>query len=259
MSAFAPTRPSAPTLPRWGLIAAAGLGLALLAAPGDAAAQSLTLDLGSTEGSTTGRIVQLLILLTVLSLAPAIALMVTSFTRIVIVLSILRRALGTNTAPPNMVMTSLAIFMTAFIMAPTFQAAWDTGVKPMIDGKITEEVAFERTMTPFHGFMMNHVRAKDLELFMNLSNTDKSIAPEDTPLQVLIPAFMISELRRAFEIGFLIYIPFIIIDMVIASVLMSMGMMMLPPTVVSLPAKLLVFVLADGWSVLVQAIMSGYR
>jgi len=235
-----------------------GLALALLSLPHDAAAQSLTLDLGADQNTTTGRIVQLLILMTVLSLAPAIALMVTSFTRIVIVLSILRRALGTNTAPPNIVLTSLAIFMTAFIMAPTFQASWDTGVKPMIDGQITEEVAFERSMTPFHGFMMNHVRDKDLELFMNLSKTEKTVAPEETPLQVLIPAFMISELRRAFEIGFLIYIPFIIIDMVIASVLMSMGMMMLPPMMLALPFKLIFFVLVDGWYVLIGSLVQSF-
>jgi flagellar biosynthetic protein FliP len=235
-----------------------GLALALFSLPHDAAAQSLTLDLGQDQNTTTGRIVQLLILMTVLSLAPAIALMVTSFTRIVIVLSILRRALGTNTAPPNIVMTSLAIFMTAFIMAPTFQASWDTGVKPMIDGQITEEVAFERSMTPFHGFMMNHVRDKDLELFMNLSKTEKTITPEETPLQVLIPAFMISELRRAFEIGFLIYIPFIIIDMVIASVLMSMGMMMLPPMMLALPFKLIFFVLVDGWYVLIGSLVQSF-
>jgi flagellar biosynthetic protein FliP len=246
------------TTSRLWLPLAIGLALGLSAIPHDAFAQSLTLDLGADQNTTTGRIVQLLILMTVLSLAPAIALMVTSFTRIVIVLSILRRALGTNTAPPNIVMTSLAIFMTAFIMAPVFQSAWDSGIKPMIDGKLTEEVAFTETMKPFHGFMMNHVREKDLQLFMDLSKTDKNVAPEDTPLQVLIPAFMISELRRAFEIGFLIYIPFIIIDMVIASVLMSMGMMMLPPMMLALPFKLIFFVLVDGWYVLVGSLVQSF-
>jgi flagellar biosynthesis protein FliP len=139
-----------------------------------------------------------------------------------------------------------------------FQTAWDSGVKPMIDGKITEEVAFDRAVTPFHGFMMNHVRDKDLELFMNLSKTDKNVAAEETPLQVLIPAFMISELRRSFEIGFLIYIPFIIIDMVIASVLMSMGMMMLPPMMLALPFKLIFFVLVDGWYVLIGSLVQSF-
>ncbi|MCB2106631.1 MAG: flagellar type III secretion system pore protein FliP [Rhodobacteraceae bacterium] len=230
--------------------------LALLPAP--AAAQSVTFDMGGDESSTTTRIVQLLVLMTILSLAPAIALMVTSFTRIVIVLSILRRALGTNTAPPNIVVTSLAIFMTAFIMAPTFQNAWDTGMKPMIDGQIQVEEAFDRSMMPFHDFMMMHVRPKDLDLFMNMSRADDAINPEDTPLQALVPAFMISELRRAFEIGFLIYVPFIIIDMVIASVLMSMGMMMLPPMMLALPFKLIFFVLIDGWYVLVGSLVQSF-
>jgi flagellar biosynthetic protein FliP len=242
---------------RWGGFAILS-ALALILLPHDAVAQSLSLDFGSEQGSTTGRIVQLLILMTVLSLAPAIMMMVTAFTRIVIVLSILRRALGTNTAPPNIVMTSLAIFMTVFIMAPTFQASWDTGVKPMIDGQISEEVAFERGMMPFHNFMMTHVRDKDLQLFMNLSKTEAVATPDQTPLQVLIPAFMISELRRAFEIGFLIYVPFIIIDMVIASVLMSMGMMMLPPMMLALPFKLIFFVLVDGWYVLVGSLVQSF-
>ncbi len=239
---------------------AAALVAAIVLLPMDASAQSLSINLGggTDQGSTTTRIVQLLILMTVLSLAPAIMMMVTAFTRIVIVLSILRRALGTNTAPPNIVMTSLAIFMTIFIMAPTFQASWDTGVKPMIEGKITEEVAFERGVIPFHNFMMNHVRDKDLELFMNLSKTDKNITADQTPLQVLVPAFMISELRRSFEIGFLIYVPFIIIDMVIASVLMSMGMMMLPPMMLALPFKLIFFVLVDGWYVLVGSLVQSF-
>jgi flagellar biosynthesis protein FliP len=253
-----PPRSLPQTKSRLWLPLAMGLALGLVAIPHDVFAQSLTLDLGDNQNTTTGRIVQLLILMTVLSLAPAIALMVTSFTRIVIVLSILRRALGTNTAPPNIVLTSLAIFMTAFIMAPVFQSAWDSGIKPMIDGKVTEEVAFVETMKPFHGFMLNHVREKDLQLFMDLSKTDKDVAPEDTPLQVLIPAFMISELRRSFEIGFLIYIPFIIIDMVIASVLMSMGMMMLPPMMLALPFKLIFFVLVDGWYVLVGSLVQSF-
>ncbi|MDX2145859.1 MAG: flagellar type III secretion system pore protein FliP [Rhodospirillaceae bacterium] len=236
---------------------AALLALALM--PSAATAQTFTLDLGGgDQNSTTGRIVQLLILMTVLSLAPAIMMMVTAFTRIVVVLSILRRALGTNTAPPNIVITSLAIFMTVFIMAPTFQASWDSGVKPMIDGQITEEVAFEQAVTPFHEFMMRHVRDKDLKLFMDLAKVEEVAAPEDTPLQVLIPAFMISELRRAFEIGFLIYIPFIVIDMVIASVLMSMGMMMLPPMMLALPFKLIFFVLVDGWYVLVGSLVQSF-
>ncbi len=237
-------------------------GAAALLLAGPAFAQSFTLDLGATDAtgpnSTTGRIVQLLLLMTVLSIAPAILMMVTSFTRIVIVLSILRRALGTNTTPPNVVMMSLAIFITAFVMMPTFQASWDTGVKPLIDGQINEQEAFDRGTQPFHQFMMRHVREKDLELFMNMANVPTVATPEDTPLQALIPAFMISELRRAFEIGFLIYVPFIIIDMVIASVLMSMGMMMLPPMMLSLPFKLIFFVLVDGWFLLVGSLVQSF-
>jgi flagellar biosynthetic protein FliP len=234
------------------------LGLLISAAP--AAAQTFSLDFGpAAEGSTTGRIVQLFLLITILSLAPAILMMVTAFTRIVVVLSILRRAIGTNTAPPNTVVMSLAIFMTAFIMAPTFQAAWDNGVQPLVNGQIEETEAFDRTMRPFHDFMMKHVRPKDLNLFMNMNNTPTVEKPEDTPLQALVPAFMISELRRAFEIGFLIYIPFIIIDMVIASVLMSMGMMMLPPTMLALPFKLIFFVLVDGWYVLVGSLVQSFQ
>lgn len=238
----------------------AGLGAVLLAAP--ALAQSFSIDLGATDAtgpnSTTGRIVQLLLLMTVLSVAPAILMMVTSFTRIVIVLSILRRALGTNTTPPNVVMMSLAIFITVFVMAPTFQAAWDQGVQPLIEGEINEEEAFTRGTAPLHQFMMRHVREKDLALFMNMANVGPVATPQETPLQALVPAFMISELRRAFEIGFLIYIPFIIIDMVIASVLMSMGMMMLPPMMLSLPFKLIFFVLVDGWYLLVGSLVQSF-
>ncbi|MGE4062835.1 MAG: flagellar type III secretion system pore protein FliP [Rhodospirillaceae bacterium] len=237
-----------------------GFGALLLAAP--SFAQSFTLDLGATDAtgpnSTTGRIVQLLLLMTVLSIAPAILMMVTSFTRIVIVLSILRRALGTNTTPPNVVMMSLAIFITVFVMAPTFQASWESGVRPLIEGQIDESEAFDRGTQPFHQFMMRHVREKDLQLFMNMANAPQVATPEETPLQALIPAFMISELRRAFEIGFLIYVPFIIIDMVIASVLMSMGMMMLPPMMLSLPFKLIFFVLVDGWYLLVGSLVQSF-
>ena len=237
-------------------------GLAAVMFAGPAFAQSFSIDLGATDAtgpnSTTGRIVQLLLLMTVLSVAPAILMMVTSFTRIVIVLSILRRALGTNTTPPNVVMMSLAIFITVFVMAPTFQASWDSGVKPLIDGKINEQEAFTRGAQPFHQFMMKHVREKDLALFMNMANAPQVATPEETPLQALVPAFMISELRRAFEIGFLIYVPFIIIDMVIASVLMSMGMMMLPPMMLSLPFKLIFFVLVDGWYLLVGSLVQSF-
>ncbi|TAL01298.1 MAG: flagellar biosynthesis protein FliP [Rhodospirillaceae bacterium] len=243
------------------LLGAGILAVSVLLAAHPAEAQTFTLDFGKGggPGSSTNRIIQLLLLLTVLSIAPAIFMMVTAFTRIVTVLSILRRALGTNTSPPNTVIMSLSIFMTAFIMMPQFQAAWDTGVKPLIDGKIEEAEAFDRSMAPFHAFMLKHVREKDLALFMNMAKTPTVEKPEDTPLQALIPAFMISELRRSFEIGFLIYIPFIIIDMVIASVLMSMGMMMLPPTMLSLPFKLIFFVLVDGWYILIGSLVQSFQ
>ncbi len=244
------------------LIGALIAGFAALMFAPPAFAQGFSIDLGATDAtgpnSTTGRIIQLLLLMTVLSIAPAILMMVTCFTRVVIVLSILRRALGTNTTPPNVVMMSLAIFITVFVMAPTFQASWDTGVKPLIDGQINEQEAFTRGTQPFHQFMMKHVREKDLSLFMNMANVPQVATPEETPLQALIPAFMISELRRSFEIGFLIYVPFIIIDMVIASVLMSMGMMMLPPMMLSLPFKLIFFVLVDGWYLLVGSLVQSF-
>ena len=249
-------------LTRWTLIlGAVGLSFAFFATP--AIAQTFSLDFGPTDStgpdSTTGRVIQLLLLMTVLTVAPAILLMVTCFTRIIIVLSLIRRALGTNTSPPNMVMMSLAIFMTIFIMAPTFEAAWDAGLNPLIEGQIDEGEAFERTSAPFRNFMLNHVRPKDLALFLDMSNAGPIATPEETPLQALVPAFLISEIRRGFEIGFLIYVPFIIIDMVIASVLMSMGMMMLPPMMLSLPFKLIFFVLVDGWYLLVGSLVQSFQ
>lgn len=186
-------------------------------------AQSLNLDLGGEiNGGTTGRIIQLLALMTVLSLAPGILIMVTSFTRIVIVLSLLRSALGAQQTPPNMVLTSLALFLTIFIMSPTFQKAYEDGISPLIAEKITEEQAFTLTAAPFRTFMLSQVREKDLGLFMDIGEVEEIATPQETPLKVLVPAFMISELRRAFEIGFMVFLPFLIIDMVVASVLMSM-------------------------------------
>ncbi len=236
-----------------GMVATAGVMLA--AAP--AAAQQFSLDLGE-GGSTTGRLVQLIALMTVLSVAPAILVMVTSFTRIVVVLSFLRQALGTQTAPPNMVMMSLALFLTGFIMMPTFQQSYDQGIQPLLANKIDEMEAFDRAAKPLHVFMMRQVREQDLRLFLDLSHTSPQVKAEDTPLQVLIPAFMISELRRAFEIGFLIFLPFLIIDMLVASVLMSMGMMMLPPATFALPFKLIFFVLVDGWYLIAGSLVQSF-
>jgi flagellar biosynthesis protein FliP len=202
--------------------------------------------------------VQLVALITVLSLAPSILIMVTSFVRVVVVLSFLRTAMGTQQTPPNQVMVSLAMFITAFIMMPTFEQAYDRGIEPLIAGQIDEFDAFERTVQPFRVFMLRHVREQDLELFVSISGADVEKTRAEMPMRVLIPAFMISELRRAFEIGFLIFVPFLIIDMVVASVLMAMGMMMLPPIIIALPFKIIFFVLVDGWYIIVGSLVQSF-
>jgi len=222
-----------------------------------AAAQDISINFGQGAGLTE-RVIQLVALLTVLSLAPSILVMVTSFTRIVVVLSLLRTALGTATAPPNTVIVSLALFLTVFVMGPAFQRAYDVGLKPLVANEIDPEQAFERSSEPFRGFMLKNVREKDLKLFTDLAREPAPARPDDMSLRILVPAFMISELKRAFEIGFLLFLPFLIIDLVIASVLMSMGMMMLPPVVVSLPFKLIFFVLVDGWSLVAGSLVQSY-
>jgi flagellar biosynthesis protein FliP len=229
----------------------------LLATAHSAAAQDISINFGQGAGLTE-RVIQLIALVTVLSLAPSILVMVTSFTRIVVVLSLLRTALGTATAPPNTVIVSLALFLTVFVMGPAFQRAYDLGVKPLMANEIDPEQAFERSSEPFRGFMLKNVREKDLKLFNDLSRQAPPERAEDLSLRILVPAFMISELKRAFEIGFLLFLPFLIIDLVIASVLMSMGMMMLPPVVVSLPFKLIFFVLVDGWSLVAGSLVQSY-
>ncbi|NQU56183.1 MAG: flagellar type III secretion system pore protein FliP [Rhodospirillales bacterium] len=234
------------------------LGLIWLVSPETAAAQALSLDLGQGGGSTTSTIVQLIALITVLSLAPSLIVMVTSFTRIVIVLSFLRTALGTQQTPPNQVLISLALFITLFIMMPVFQESYDTGIAPLINEEIDEFEAFNRTMLPVQKFMMTHVRERDLSLFADIAKVSDQEIVDAMPLRILIPAFMISELRRAFEIGFLIFIPFLIIDMVVASVLMSMGMMMLPPIIIALPFKIIFFVLVDGWYMVVGSLVRSF-
>jgi flagellar biosynthetic protein FliP len=246
--------------PRWicaGAVAALGAVAAVLLWSSPTVAQSFTLDLGE-GGTSTGRIIQLFLLMTLLSLAPSILVMVTSFVRIVIVLGFLRSALGVPQAPPNQVIVSLALFLTLFIMAPAGETAYREGVQPLMENRITEEQAFERTVKPFHAFMMRHVREQDLKLFIDIANIPAVATPDDTPLRVLIPAFMISELRRSFEIGFLLFLPFLVIDMVIASILMSMGMMMLPPAMISLPFKLIFFVLVDGWYLVVGSLVQSF-
>ncbi|MDE1901134.1 MAG: flagellar type III secretion system pore protein FliP [Alphaproteobacteria bacterium] len=249
--------------------------------------------------SATAHIVQIILLITVLSLAPSILVMVTSFTRIIVVLSFLRTALGTQTTPPNIVLISLALFLTMFIMQPTFDQAWQDGMQPLMNNQLDEETALTRTLEPFRVFMLKHTRPKDLELFTEVSKAASAEAkPENTgdknqpaaigmaakmpdqsavttpvtgpaknntaasenevPTRALIPAFMISELRRAFEIGFLLFLPFLIIDMVVASLLMSMGMMMLPPSIISLPFKIIFFVLVDGWYLICGSLIQSY-
>ncbi|MGP1396877.1 MAG: flagellar type III secretion system pore protein FliP [Inquilinaceae bacterium] len=239
------------------LIRRAGAALAVTLAAGPSWGQSLSLDLGD-GGSTSAVIVQLVALITVLSLAPSILVMVTSFTRIVVVLSFLRSALGIQQTPPNTVLVSLALFLTFFVMAPVFQTAYQNGIQPLTQGEIDETEAFDRTTAPFKQFMLDHVREEDLGLFVSIADVEPTAALEDTPLHVIIPAFMISELRRAFEIGFLLFLPFLIIDMVVASILMSMGMMMLPPVMISLPFKLIFFVLVDGWFLVAGSLVQSY-
>lgn len=239
-------------------VSAAVLSIAVLFGAGDAIAQTFSLDLGPGGGEATARIVQLVALITILSLAPSILIMVTSFVRIIVVLSFLRTAMGTQQTPPNQVLVSLAMFITFFIMMPTFEQVYDNGIEPLIAGQIDEFDAFERSVQPFRVFMLRHVREQDLELFVDISNTPVEEARDQMPMRVLIPAFMISELRRAFEIGFLIFVPFLIIDMVVASVLMAMGMMMLPPIIIALPFKIIFFVLVDGWYIIVGSLVQSF-
>ena len=269
------------------------LGILLLSFMPVAAQQLPSLDslMPAGEGSAAGRIVQLVMLITVLSVAPGILIMVTCFTRFVIALSFLRAGIGLQTTPANLILISLALFMTLYVMAPTFDRAWQGGVAPLMEDKITEVEAYERITAPFRSFMLANVRDKDLKLFNDLAQEhlwpkqNKARAattpPADAPateapaadapapstppageaeleLRVLIPAFMISELRRGFEIGFLMVLPFLVIDMIVATLTMSMGMMMLPPTVISLPFKILFFVLIDGWNLLVGGLIRSF-
>jgi flagellar biosynthesis protein FliP len=221
------------------------------------------------DATAAGRMVQLILAITVLSVAPGLLIMVTCFTRFVIALSFLRAGIGLQTTPANLILISLALFMTLYVMAPTFDKAWQGGVVPLLENKITEKEAYGRITGPFRTFMLANVRDKDLKLFDDLANetlrpkqdqpaagTPRNV--DDIELRVLIPAFMISELRRGFEIGFLMVLPFLVIDMIVATLVMSMGMMMLPPTVISLPFKILFFVLIDGWNLLAGGLIRSY-
>ena len=213
--------------------------------------------LPTANASLSGRAIQLVLMLTVLSLAPGILMTVTSFTRIIVALSLLRTGLGAPGVPPNPVLISLALFLSFFVMAPTFEKAWAAGVQPYNQGQITEAQAFERTAEPFRVFMLNQVRDEDLALFNRLATTPPQPRAK-TPLTTLMPAFMISELRRAFEIGFLLLLPFLIIDLAVSAVLMAMGMMMLPPPSISLPCKIIFFVLVDGWALVAGSLVRSF-
>lgn len=207
------------------------------------------------------RLFQLFMLITVLSLAPSIVMMVTSFTRIVIVLSFLRTAMGLQNTPPNPVLIALAMFLTMFIMAPTFEKAYEDGIAPYIEERIDEQTAITRTVDPFRDFMGTQVGEKELDLFVGMLKEPPETVENarDVPLQALVPAFMITELRRAFEIGFLLFLPFLVIDLAVASILMSMGMMMLPPVIISLPFKVIFFVLIDGWALLSGSLVQSFN
>ena len=203
-------------------------------------------------------VLRIVLLLTVLSLAPAILIMMTSFTRIVVVLSFLRQALGTQQMPPNQIIVGLALFLSMFIMAPTWKQISTQAVEPYMAEKIDQKVAYERAEAPIREFMFAQTREKDLELFLSLSKEAKPKTREDVPTYVLVPSFIISELKTAFQIGFMLYLPFLVLDMIVASVLMAMGMMMLPPVVISLPFKLLLFVLVDGWELIVGSLVKSF-
>lgn len=204
-------------------------------------------------------VLNVVVVLTILALAPTIVFVMTSFLRLVVVFSFLRQAMGTSTMPPNTILVTFALILTFFIMEPTATKAFNDGVKPYIEEKIGYEQAFERSARPFKDFMLQNTREKDLALFYRIRDLPNPKTIDDVPLTMIVPAFMISELKTAFEIGFLIYLPFLVIDMVVSSVLMSMGMMMLPPVMISLPFKLLIFVLVDGWNLLVQKLVESYH
>lgn len=212
----------------------------------------------NSDPETVSTSVKLLLLLTVLTIAPSILIMLTSFTRIVIVLSFVRTGLGTQQTPPNQVIIGLSLFMTFFIMAPTFSQVNDEALKPLFNNEINLEEAYSKAVVPFKEFMSKYTRQEDLALFLEYTGAEPPESVEDIPLSALVPAFTISELKTAFQIGFMIFIPFLVIDMVVASVLMSMGMMMLPPVMISLPFKILLFVLVDGWHLVVKSLLQTF-
>jgi flagellar biosynthesis protein FliP len=242
--------------PRAAVVLAAAVAAALAVA-GPAMAQGISIDLGGEGGSMSLRTIQIFILITLLSLAPGLAIMVTCFPFMVTVLSILRTAIGVQQAPPNMMIVSLALFMTYFVMEPVFRAAWETGIQPMLDGTIQPEQAFAPVIGPFRAFMEGRVSDRTLTMMLESAPRPPE-AGAAMPLSILVPSFLLSEIQRGFEVGFLIFLPFLVIDLVIAAILMSMGMMMVPPAIVSLPFKLAFFVIADGWTLLAGAMVRSY-
>ena len=212
----------------------------------------------SSDPSNVSTSVKFILLLSILSIAPGILILMTSFTRIIIVLSFVRTSLATQQMPPNQVLIGLALFLTFFIMAPTFTEVYDDALQPLFDEEITLDEAYNKASLPVKEFMAKHTRQKDLALFLNYSNSDTPESVEDISLVTMVPAFAISEMKTAFQMGFMIFIPFLVIDMAVASVLMSMGMMMLPPVMISLPFKILLFVLVDGWYLITYSLLQGY-
>jgi flagellar biosynthetic protein FliP len=235
-----------------------GLMLALPAAA-DIAVPAVAVQSGANGSQTYSLSFQIVILMTLLTLLPAILLTMTAFTRIIIVLSILRQALGMATTPSNQVLTGLALFLTFFVMSSTISQAYDGGIKPYMDGQLAGEVALDRTLQPLKKFMLAQTRENDLQLFAKLAGKSQFSGPEEVPMTVLIPTFITSELKTAFQIGFMIFIPFLVIDLVVASVLMSMGMMMLSPVLVSLPFKIMLFVVVDGWTLLIGTLAASFH
>ncbi|MDO6458300.1 flagellar type III secretion system pore protein FliP [Celeribacter halophilus] len=235
------------------------LALILLLVSEPANAQSMTLDLGA-DGSLSARSIQLLLLITILSIAPGIAITLTCFPFIVTVLSILRQAIGLQQSPPNMLMISLAMFLTYYVMEPVFTESWATGVRPYVNGDIPLEQAFSLSIDPFRGFMSNRIDPDTFQQLKELRDDFSTVngVSRDAPLSLLVPSFLLSEVERAFQIGFLVFLPFLIIDLVVSAILMSMGMMMVPPAIVSLPFKLAFFVVSDGWSLLSSALVRSY-
>ena len=235
------------------------LAVGMFANPRTTWAAGLTLDMGTSSTQQTSTSLQILLLMTVLSLAPAILMLMTSFTRIIIVLSFVRNALGTQQLPPNQVMAGLALILTFFVMAPTWNQINTNAVQPYMKNQITQTEALTKAQVPLRDFMFRQTREKDLELFVGLSKMERPKTYREVPTYVLIPAFVISELKTAFQMGFAIFIPFIVIDMIVSSTLMSIGMMMLPPMMISLPFKLLLFVLVDGWHLVVQSLVTSFK